>query len=131
MQIGIDLGATKIESVLLDQNGKELFREREQTPKSYNETISAIFNIVIRIEKKFNKTFNVGICHPGSSMSVTGLIKNSNNSIWMNNMPFQKDISKKLNRIVHCENDANCFALSESIDGSASDYKIVFGIILG
>jgi len=131
MQIGIDLGATKIESVLLDQNGKELLREREQTPKSYNETISAIFNIVIRIEKKFNKTFNVGICHPGSSISVTGLIKNSNNSIWMNNMPFQKDISKKLNRIVHCENDANCFALSESIDGSASDYKIVFGIILG
>ena len=58
MQIGIDLGATKIESVLLDQNGKELLREREQTPKSYNETISAIFNIVIRIEKKFSKTFN-------------------------------------------------------------------------
>ena len=131
MQIGIDLGATKIESVLLDQKGKELLRQREKTPESYHETISAIFNIVNQIEKQFNKNFNVGICHPGSSISDTGLIKNSNNSTWMNNKPFQKDISKKLNRIIYCENDANCFALSESVDGSASHYKIVFGIILG
>jgi fructokinase len=131
MQIGIDLGATKIESVLLDQNGKELIRERENTPSSYEETIVAISNIVNQIEKKFNKKLNVGICHPGSSINETGLIKNSNNSTWMNNKPFQKDISKELNRNIYCENDANCFALSEAIDGFASHFKIVFGIILG
>ena len=131
MQIGIDLGATKIESVLLDQRGKELLREREKTPDSYDGTIKAIGNIVNLIEKKFNKNFNVGICHPGSSIGATGLIQNSNNSTWMNNKPFQKDISKKLNKTVYCENDANCFALSEAVDGSASHYKIVFGVILG
>ena len=131
MQIGIDLGATKIESFLLDQRGKELLREREKTPNSYDGTIEAIGNIVNLIEKKFNQSFNVGICHPGSSIGDTGFIQNSNNSTWMNNKPFQKDISKKLNKTVYCENDANCFSLSEAVDGSASHYKIVFGIILG
>jgi len=131
MQIGIDLGATKIESVLLDQRGKELLREREKTPNSYDGTIEAIGNIVNLIEKKFNQSFNVGICHPGSSIGDTGFIQNSNNSTWMNNKPFQKDISKKLNKTVYCENDANCFSLSEAVDGSASHYKIVFGVILG
>ena len=131
MQIGIDLGATKIESVLLDQNGSEVLRERNNTPKDYKETIISICNIVKNIEKKFNKKFSVGICHPGSTISETGLIKNSNNSTWMNNKPFQKDISNELNRIIYCENDANCFALSEATDGSASHYKIVFGVILG
>ena len=131
MQIGIDLGATKIESVLLDQNGSEVLRERNYTPKDYKETIISIGNIVKNIEKKFNKKFSVGICHPGSTINETGLIKNSNNSTWMNNKPFQKDISNELNRIIYCENDANCFALSEATDGSASHYKIVFGVILG
>ena len=131
MQIGIDLGATKIESVLLDQNGSEVLRERNDTPKDYKETIISIGNIVKNIETKFNKKFSVGICHPGSTISETGLIKNSNNSTWMNNKPFQKDISNELNRIIYCENDANCFALSEATDGSASHYKIVFGVILG
>ena len=131
MQIGIDLGATKIESVLLDQNGSEVLRERNNTPKDYKETIISIGNIVKNIETKFNKKFSVGICHPGSTISETGLIKNSNNSTWMNNKPFQKDISNELNRIIYCENDANCFALSEATDGSASHYKIVFGVILG
>ncbi len=131
MQIGIDLGATKIESVLLDQKGVEILRERNDTPKAYKDTIISIGKIVKNIENKFNKKFSVGICHPGSTISETGLIKNSNNSTWMNNKPFQKDISTELNRIVYCENDANCFALSEAIDGSASHYKIVFGVILG
>ena len=131
MQIGIDLGATKIESVLLDQNGSEVLRERNNTPKDYKETIISISNIVKNIETKFNKKFSVGICHPGSTISETGLIKNSNNSTWMNNKPFQKDISNELNRIIYCENDANCFALSEAIDGSGKHYKIVYGIILG
>jgi len=83
------------------------------------------------IEKKFNKKFNVGICHPGSTNIDTGLIQNAFNSPWLNNMKFTDDISKNLNRKIFCENDANCFALSESFDGSAKHYKVVFGIILG
>jgi fructokinase len=71
------------------------------------------------------------VCHPGSTNLDTGLIQNAYNSPWLNNMKFSDDISKSLNRKVLCENDANCFALSEAFDGSAQHYKIVFGIILG
>ena len=131
MQIGIDLGATKIESVLLKDNGLELHRNRIQSPKNYQKTISDITNIVNNIEKKFKKNLNVGICHPGSTNLETGFIQNAFNSPWLNNQTFSKDISKSLNRNVYCENDANCFALSEAFDGSAKDFKTVFGIILG
>ena len=131
MQIGIDLGATKIESVLLENDGHELLRNRIDSPKDYKTTIDDITNIVKKIEKKFNKSFNVGICHPGSTNLETGFIQNSFNSPWLNNKTFSKDISKSLNRDVYCENDANCFALSEAFDGSAKNFKTVFGIILG
>ena len=131
MQIGIDLGATKIESVLLKENGLELYRDRIQSPKNYQKTISDITNIVNNIEKKFKKNLNVGICHPGSTNLETGFIQNAFNSPWVNNQTFSKDISKSLNRNVYCENDANCFALSEAFDGSAKNFKTVFGIILG
>ena len=131
MQIGIDLGATKIEYVILDDNGEEILREREISPTEYQGTIDSIFRIVEKLDKKFSKKFDTGICHPGSISNDTGLLKNAVNSPWMNNKPFQLDISKKLNRNVICENDANCFALSEAIDGSAKHYDIVFGIILG
>ena len=131
MHIGIDLGATKIESVVLEKNGSELLRDREDSPKSYQETLEVITKIVNNIEKNFKKNLNVGIGHPGSSNLDTGLIQNSFNSPWLNNNNLSKDISKKLNRKIFCENDANCFALSEAFDGAAKDYKTVFGIILG
>ena len=131
MQIGIDLGATKIESVLLDDKGIELHRNRKESPKNYKETIISITDTVNNIEKKFKKGLNVGVCHPGSTNLDTGEIQNSYNSPWLNDMKFSVDISKSLNRKVLCENDANCFALSESFDGSAKNYRIVFGIILG
>ena len=131
MQIGIDLGATKIEYVLLNDKGDEIIRDREKTPLDYSETIDSISNIVNKLDTKYNNTFEVGICHPGSISNETGLLNNATNSPWMNEKLFQKDIAKKLNRNVFCENDANCFTLSESIDGSAKHYNIVFGVILG
>ena len=131
MQIGIDLGATKIESVLLDNDGNELHRSRKNSPQNYKETIHSIADAVTFIEKKYKKKLNVGVCHPGSTNSDTGLIQNAYNSPWLNNMKFSEDISQILNRRDMCENDANCFALSESFDGSAKNYRIVFGIILG
>ena len=131
MQIGIDIGATKIEYVILEDNGKEVIREREKSPTDYKKTLDTIESIVSKLEKNYNKKFEVGICHPGSISNETGLLLKSSNALWLNDKPFQTDISKKLNRNVFCENDANCFALSESIDGSAKHYNIVFGIILG
>ena len=131
MQIGIDLGATKIEYVLLDEKGNETIREREKSPQNYKDTIDSIGNIVNKLDLKFNNKFEVGICHPGSISNDTGLLNNATNSPWLNEKLFQKDIATKLNRNVFCENDANCFTLSESIDGSAKHYNIVFGVILG
>ena len=131
MYIGIDLGATKIESVVLEKNGSELLRNREDSPKNYEETIEAITRIVKDIEKNFKKNLNVGIGHPGSTNVDTDLIQNAFNSPWLNNNNLSKDISKKLDRKIICENDANCFALSEAYDGAAKNYKTVFGIILG
>ena len=84
MQIGIDLGATKIEYVLLDNNNKELLRNRIETPKNYSETITAIISIIKDIENKNKNNLNVGICHPGATDKTTGLIKNAHNSLWIN-----------------------------------------------
>ena len=85
MQIGIDLGATKIEYVLLDDQNKELIRNRISTPKDYIETIKSIGSIIKEIEHKNKENLNVGICHPGATDKTTGLIKNAHNSQWLNN----------------------------------------------
>jgi len=131
MQIGIDLGASKIEFVLLDKDGNEHHRERIDAPKDYEKTLSAIKDIVIKLEKKAGKDLPVGVCHPGIHSIQTGLVKNAPNSFWINDKPLQKDLRNKISKEVYCENDANCFALSEAIDGSGKHYNIVFGLILG
>ena len=130
MQIGIDLGATKIEYILLDNN-KEIIRNRIPTPNNYEDTILSIISIVKNLEKKHNKKLNFGICHPGATDKTTGLIKNAHNTQWLNNRNIVKDLKKFLENNIYSENDANCFCLSEAYDGSASHYKTVFGIILG
>ena len=131
MQIGFDVGATKIESVVLDREGTEHFRERRDCPKDYNEIIKLIKNTSIELEKKISQTLQVGVCHPGVHSPQSGLVKNAPNCIWIEKKPFQKDLHEALGREVFCENDGNCFALSEAIDGSGKNYKIVYGIILG
>ncbi|MBT3599788.1 MAG: ROK family protein [Candidatus Pelagibacter sp.] len=131
MQIGFDVGATKIESVVLDKEGTEHFRERRDCPKDYNEIIKLIKNTSLELEKKISQTLQVGVCHPGVHSPQSGLVKNAPNCIWIEKKPFQKDLHEALGREVFCENDGNCFALSEAIDGSGKNYKIVYGIILG
>jgi len=131
MQIGIDLGASKIESVILDEQGNEKHRERVDCPKNYDSIIEQIKKIVSDIEKKVQKTLPLGVCHPGVHSPQSGLVKNAPNCIWIEKKPFQKDLREALEREVFCENDANCFALSEAIDGAGKHYKIVYGIILG
>ena len=131
MQIGIDVGATKIESVVLDEKGNESHRERTDCPKDYLTIIKTIKEINKKLEIAFKRELPLGVCHPGIHSPQTGLIKNAPNCYWLEKKPFQKDLRKELGKEVFCENDANCFALSESIDGAGKHYKIVYGIILG
>ncbi len=131
MQIGIDVGATKIETVVLEQNGHEKHRSRSACPKDYLSIINTIKNINQKLEKEFKMELPVGVCHPGIHSPQTGLVKNAPNCYWLEKKPFQNDLRKALGKEVFCENDANCFALSEAIDGSGKNYKIVYGIILG
>ncbi len=131
MQIGIDVGATKIESVVLEDNGKEAHRSRVDCPKDYNQILEAIKKINDKLDTEFKKKLPIGVCHPGIHSPQTGLVKNAPNCYWLEKKPFQNDLRKLLNKEVFCENDANCFALSEALDGSAKHYKVVYGIILG
>ena len=131
MQIGFDVGATKIESVILKDNGEEVDRSRRDCPKDYISIVQTIKDVVVELEKKHNKILPVGVCHPGVHSPQTGLVKNAPNCVWIEKKPFQKSLREVLNREVFCENDGNCFALSEAIDGAGKHYKIVYGIILG
>ena len=94
MQIGIDLGATKVEYVLLDNNNKELERNRAETPKNFKDTITLITKIINELEKKYKSKFMVGICHPGNLDSSTGVIKNAHNSTWLNNQSLIGELKR-------------------------------------
>ena len=131
MQVGIDVGATKIESVVLEDNGHERHRSRIDCPKDYRSIVFSIKEIHQKLQDEFKLELPIGVCHPGIHSPQTGLVKNAPNCYWLEKKPFQNDLRKALNREVFCENDANCFALSESIDGAGKHYKIVYGIILG
>jgi len=131
MQIGIDVGATKIESVVLEEDGNEKYRSRTACPKDYLTIINTIKDIHHKLEKEFKTEMPIGVCHPGIHSPQTGLVKNAPNCYWLEKKPFQNDLRKALGKEVFCENDGNCFALSESIDGAGKHYKIVYGIILG
>jgi len=131
MRIGVDVGGTKIETLALDAAGQELQRIRVRTPKGdYAGTIAAIEGLVRDLETATQQTGSVGVGIPGTIVASTGLVKNAN-STWLNGMPLEHDLSIALGREVRCANDANCFAVSEAIDGAAQGYGVVFGIIFG
>lgn len=131
MQIGVDLGGTKIEAVALDDNGAVLIRERVATPRDdYGATISAISTLVQRVERETGQLGSIGIGIPGALSTITGLNKNSN-STWLHGKPMDRDIAAALNRPVRLMNDANCLAISEAADGAAAGLEVVFGVILG
>jgi fructokinase len=125
-RIGIDLGGSKIEALALDAAGREVFRKRIATPRGdYVATISAVASLVKEIGPG-----SVGIGIPGALSRVTGLVKNAN-STWLIGKPLKEDLEAALHREVRIENDANCFALSEAIDGAGKGARVVFGVILG
>jgi fructokinase len=129
-RIGIDLGGTKIEIAVLGPDGREALRHRIPTPRGYRETLDGIVGLVRQAESQLGVTATVGIGIPGVISPATGLVKNAN-SIALNGHRFDRDISEALSRDVRVENDANCFALSEAVDGAGVGFGIVFGVILG
>ena len=130
MKIGIDLGGTKTEGILINSEGKELNRTRIKTQKNYQGTIEGIISVVSEFEKNFGEVDSIGIGMPGAISADSALIKNAN-SIWLNGKPLKKDLENQLQRKVNLENDANCFALSEAVDGAGKGCSVVFGVILG
>ena len=129
--MGIDLGGTKIEGVVLGRDGVAIARRRIVAPRGdYRETILAIGGLVDGLEAACGRRCSIGVGMPGSISPATGLVQNAN-STWLNGRPLHTDIEAYLGRPVRFANDANCFALSEATDGAGARSRIVFGVILG
>src|SRR5436190_79087 len=131
VRIGIDLGGTKIEAIALDDGGKVLLRRRMVSPRGdYARTLGALTETIAAIEREIGTRGTVGVGIPGTISSATGLVKNAN-STWLIGQPLAVDLSRLLDRPVRFANDANCFALSEAVDGAAAGARVVFGVIVG
>ena len=131
MRIGIDLGGTKIEAAALDRAGEVLARRRVQTPSNdYPATIAAIRHLVDTVEVELGSRCSVGLAMPGAISPATGLVKNANSTCLVGHR-FDRDLEAALGRPVRVANDADCFALSEAVDGAAAGARSVFGAILG
>jgi fructokinase len=131
VRIGIDLGGTKIEALALDDAGSESLRRRVATPRDdYAGTVEAVASLVESIETESGERGSVGVGMPGAVSPATGLVKNAN-STWLNGRRLHEDLETRLRRPVRLANDANCFALSEAVDGAAAGGPVVFGVILG
>lgn len=131
MRIGIDLGGTKIEGIALDEHGRELARERVSTPQGdYFGCIAAMRDLVGAFERRFDVRGSVGVGIPGAISPASGRVKNAN-STWLIGKPLHEDLRDALQRPVRVANDANCFAVSEAIDGAGEGMEVVFGVIVG
>ena len=114
---------------MLDAAGSFIDRQRVPTPAAYDPAVEAIAGLVELMEKRHGQT-RVGIATPGARSLVDGLMKNCN-STFLNGQPLKQDLERRLDREIRIENDANCFALSEAVDGAARGAHVVFGVILG
>ena len=129
-KIGVDLGGTKTEAVLLDENLNVLERKRIPTPQNdYQKIINTISSLVLEISTNISD-FSFGICTPGAISKQTGLIKNSNTQCLIGKS-LKEDLENKLEKKVSIENDANCFTMAEAKMGAASGFGLVFGVIMG
>lgn len=130
LRIGIDLGGTKIEAVLLEGSDRVVWRERVATPGDYDRTVARVAELVRRIDAASRQHPPVGIGTPGAWVESTRTMKNCN-STWLNGKPLLDDLNAALNQRVRIANDANCFALSEALVGAGRGAHVVFGVILG
>jgi fructokinase len=130
-RIGIDLGGTKIEIIALEDGGRVRVRRRIPTPyNDYHATLAALAGLVDSVEKELGQRGQVGIGIPGTESLASGLIKNANSTCLIG-QPLRRDLESLLRRKIRLANDANCFALSEAIDGAGQGADVVFGVILG
>ena len=128
--IGVDFGGTKIEIAALNPQGQILARLRQPTPRGdYEACVRVVAALVEKIERETGRSGTIGVGIPGV-ISSAGLVKNAN-STWLNGRPFDRDLETALGRSVRVQNDANCFTISEAIDGAAAGAPVVFGVILG
>jgi predicted NBD/HSP70 family sugar kinase len=131
MRIGIDVGGTKIEGIAIAGDGSERLRRRIPAPRGdYASTLAAVTGLVRSIEAELGVEATVGVGIPGAISHATGRVKNAN-STWLNGTPLPDDLSRMLGRPIRLANDANCFALSEAIDGAGAGAGVVFGVIIG
>ena len=133
--IGIDLGGTKIEGVIMDVQGRELVRKRASTPSGdYDATLAAVAGLVRGMEENLEQpsvsTTPVGVGIPGAVSQATGLVKNANSTCLIGR-PLGRDLEQAIGRPVRLANDANCFTISEAVDGAGKGADVVFGAILG
>ena len=131
IRFGVDLGGSKIEIVALAADGRVLFRRRMPTPQEgYSEVIAAVGTLVVAAETATGAAGSVGVGTPGSISRASGRLRGSN-SVCLNDRPIGDDLAACIGRAVRISNDANCFALSEAVDGAGAGATTVFGIILG
>lgn len=131
MRIGVDLGGTKTELIALGDDGAVRLRRRAPTPAGdYAATVALIAGMVAQAERELGVRASVGIGTPGSQSPVDGCMRNAN-STCLNGRPLKQDVEAALGRAVRLANDANCFALSEAVDGAGRGADVVFGVILG
>ena len=130
-KIGIDLGGTKIEGILIDEDGRVLNRKRipTQREKGYSFILNSI-NVLIKDLNIDGLPATIGICTPGSISPKTGRLRNSN-TVCLIDQPIKEDLEEILEQRIYIENDANCFAFAEAVTGAAMNYSSVFGVIMG
>lgn len=131
MYIGVDWGGTKIEAVALDESGTEILRVREDTPRGdYDGCLRLVRELIDRIEAATGQRGTIGIGIPGSLEPTTRLGKGGS-STWINGRPVEADLREVIGREIRVENDADCLAASEAIDGAGVGHRVVFAVILG
>ena len=132
LRIGIDLGGTKTEGIVMDANGQILIRERRPTPQveGYDTILANIADLALDLERRAGVPCHIGVGTPGALSTKTGCLKNSN-TVALNGRPLKQDLERALGRAIRIANDANCFALSEALDGAGRGHGVVFGVILG
>jgi len=131
-RIGIDLGGTKIEAILLDESGITIEQKRIPTNRDngYEYIVSKIVDMIQYLKGLSKKDSFIGVCTPGAISPNTGKIKNSN-TVCLIGKPFKEDIESKIDCKIKMDNDANCFAIAEAKLGAAKNYDVVFGVIIG
>src|SRR5438552_4863287 len=131
IRIGVDFGGSKVEAAALDGRGEYVARVRQPNPGAYEAAITTVVQVVADAERQAGITgASIGVGMPGSISPLTGRMRNAN-SVWLNDKPFHEDLTQALGRPIRMENDANCFALSEAVDGAGAGVPVVFGAILG